>query len=551
MTASYVGAAYDWDTDKVLVWEREGGERQLRSYPAEHYFFVPHEEGTYRSLLGYPLARLDFDTADEMKRAVRECSSMGRLHESDIPPLFKCLMNRYYGAPVPVIHYAFIDIEVNYSSKIGFSSPKNPYAIINAVTIYQSWSQRYLTYVVPPVVNGVRWSGTVDDLYAKFDELVASGQLQQGQRPEIVICSSESVLLQKMVEAIQDADIISGWNSEFFDLPYIIQRLERVMPTLVKKMCFTGCRPPKQKVTERFGAEEMTYALYGRSHLDYLDLFKKFTFEGRESYSLGNILQQEIGLSKVHYEGTLEQLYHNDFPLFVCYNFRDVSGMVDLDNKFKFIQLVNEMAHSNTCLFENILGTVRYVETGIANYAHNKLQLRVPDKLMSGEDNEKVEGALVLSPKVGLHEWVGSVDINSLYPSVIRALNISPEMFIGQFEEEEAAWHGIMFGETVEGEPVSNDRIFVMRFDGGDFAEYGAGQWRDIVIEQKWAITSFGTVFDESRGPGLLPSVLTFWFGERKRLQAEKKKYTKLAKELRSNTGVELDAQTLAKLALK
>lgn len=212
------------------------------------------------------------------------------------------------------------------------------------------------------------------------------------------------------------------------------------------------------------------------------------------------------------------------FARFCCYNFRDVSGLVELDNKFKFIQLVNQMAHENTCLFENILGTVRYIETGIANRAIRIHGRRIPDKRISAE-SEKVEGAIVLSPKIGVHEWVGSVDINSLYPSVIRALNISPETFRGQFINGEDDWRGIMEGD---------DREHVLRTDDGETFSTTGAEWQELLKEHKWAISAYGTVFDQSKGQGIVAETLTFWFAERKRLQAEKKKFSKLAKELRA-----------------
>lgn len=305
--ASYVGAYYDRDHSQVLVWERSEEGRQLKRYPAEFCFFVPDAAGEYKGLFNNePLKKLEFESEDEMAAARRQYS---RIYESDIPPLFKTLMNRYAEKPVPVVNFAFFDIEVNYTSKMGFAGPSNPYAIINAITVYQSWTKKYFTLVVPPVVNGVKWKGTVEDLYARHRELVESGKLQEGQETEFIICGTESLLLQKFLELIQDADIISGWNSEFFDVPYVVERIKLVMPALLHRLCFSGTRQPRERMVEKFGSQEKVYTLYGRTHLDYKDLFQKFTFEGRESYALGNILQQEIGLSKIQYEGTLEQLY--------------------------------------------------------------------------------------------------------------------------------------------------------------------------------------------------------------------------------------------------
>lgn len=313
--ANYVGAVRDYDSNKILVWERDEAGRVLKRLPVENYFYVPKSGGTYKSIFGYELERYDFDTEDELKDALRRYSTQvgGQVHESDVPPLLKSLMTHYYDRPTPIVNFAFIDIEVDYRSKHGFAGPANPYGIINAITIYQSWTGAYKQYVVPPVVNGVRWSGTVEDIKAEFTRLMQEGNLADGVYPEIVICPTEAELLQHLIADIQDADIISGWNSEFFDLPYIVKRLMLVWPRLVNKLCFPGCRAPRERQVEKFGSPETVYTLHGRTHLDYKDLFEKFTFGGRESYALGNILAEEIGMGKLHYEGSLEQLYHGTY----------------------------------------------------------------------------------------------------------------------------------------------------------------------------------------------------------------------------------------------
>jgi DNA polymerase elongation subunit (family B) len=218
--------------------------------------------------------------------------------------------------------------------------------------------------------------------------------------------------------------------------------------------------------------------------------------------------------------------------------------MVDLDDKFKFIQLVNQMSHENTCLFENMLGTVRYVETGIANFAHNTLQVRVPDKQMMNDD-DKVEGALVLNPSIGMHEYIGSVDITSLYPKTIESLNISPEMFVGQFSEGEEAWSAIIRGHSIAGDAVPDDTTFRLNEDNRDFIDLSVAEWRDVIKEQKWAVSAYGTIFRQGEGIGLVPSVLSFWFKERKRLQNEKKKWGKIARDLRATLGIEFSDEIL------
>jgi DNA polymerase elongation subunit (family B) len=526
---NYVAAWVDWASDKIVVLERDQtGTLFKKRYNPPYYFYVPDDEGTYTSIFGHKLIRAEFDTRDEYEAAKRAFSNR---FESDIPPLKRVLMDYYYDRPAPPVQFALLDIEVDYAQKIGFAGPTNPYAPINAITVYQSWSKRYLTAVIPPPVdnpNGegkIRWTelpgNNVAKLEAKINELIAQKNLREGIMPEIHIVGDELELLQLMLEWISEADIISGWNSEFFDIPYICERLKLAGgDSMLARMEYPGVRPPKKETVNRFGSEEPIYKFTGRCHLDYLRLFEKFTFEGRTSYALGNILEEEVGIGKLEYEGTLEQLYHNDFPTFVAYNFRDVDGLVQLDGKFKFIALANQMAHENTVPFESVLGTVAYVETGIINHAHYKLNRIVHDKRIS--EHDKVEGAIVLTPKIGLHEWIGSVDINSLYPNTIRSLNISPEKIVGQFEAKEEAWRAIWEG--------TSHRI-CFTFETGEQHIAPAIEWKKVIHEQKWAVSAYGTVFDQSNGRGVVADILGYWYDERKRLQAEKKKYGKLVRE--------------------
>lgn len=582
-TKNYVAAWADYRTDKIIVLERDSsGALFKKRYNPPYYFYVPSEDGEYTSMFGDKLARAEFDSREQYEYAKRH---FPQKFESDINPLKRVLMDYYYGKPTPTVYTAFLDIEVDYRAKTsepttvikiretqqpginsasngveeitvnelrslpvtslhgyevwdemtdnwvsaeisrhlytgpaGFSSPTNPYAAINAVTVYQSWSNKFLTAVIPP--KG--WAGDTKTILAAFHELIEKNELRSGILPEIHICADEYELLLKMMRWIEPADILSGWNSEFFDIPYICERLLLAGgESLLAKIDHLGVRLPKKEMVSRFGTDEPIWKLTGRSHLDYMRLFQKFTFEGRVSYALGNILQEELGLGKLEYEGSLEQLYNKDFPHFVAYNFRDVDGLVQLDEKFKFIALANQMAHENTVLFSSVLGTVDYVETGITNHAHNALNVIVRDKNI--KEYDKVEGAIVLTPKIGLHEFIGSVDIASLYPNTIRSLNISPEKIIGQFTAKEQAWADIKAG---------NQNRHTLIFENGTQEVNTAEEWRLTLMGEQWALSAYGTVFDQSSGNGIIPDILKYWYTERKRLQGEKKKWGQEVKAL-------------------
>ena len=529
---NYVSSWVDWNSDSIIVLERdEQGKRHRVRYPSPYYFFIKDDEGTEESIFGDKLIRAEFHAREEYKLAKEQFKRDGyHLFESDIQPLKRVLMDYYYDRPAPPVYYAFLDIEVDYSQKLGFAGPTNPYAPINAVTIYQSWTGKFLTYVLPPLVDGVLWTNIpgndVSVLNAEVQRLIAAKLLREGFVPEIVICRDELELLGYMLDAIEEADIISGWNSEFYDIPYICERLLLAGgPNLLARMEHRDSsdrRPacPEKETVDRYGSPEPIYKFKRRSHLDYMRLFQKFTFEGRVSYALGNILQEEVGVGKLDYEGSLEELYHNDFPTFVAYNFRDVDGLVQLDSKFKFIALANQMSHENTVPFDNVLGTVAYVETGITNHAHYVLNKKVHDKQIGV--NEKVEGAIVMTPKIGLHDWIGSVDINSLYPNTIRSLNISPEKIVGQFAAQEEAWRDIWKG--------NDTRRHTFIFESGEQVVATGKEFKDLLFSKSWAVSAYGTVFDQGNGRGVVADILGYWYSERKRLQAEKKKYGKLAK---------------------
>lgn len=590
MAGNYVGAAFDWDTDSVLVWERDNEDkRYLRTYKAPRYFYVLDPEGEYTSIFDEKLSKVVCDDVDEFNMMLKQYPAASK-HESDIQPLFKVLMNEYYNKPTSVVNYAFIDIETDTKKAVGWSTVENPYAPINAVTIYQSWSDEYLTLCLAP--KGYDKS--------KFDADIAkmSKELDLDFEPSYILCANELELLTAMVSSIQNADILSGWNSEFFDIPYIMKRLERVAPHLVKLMSFVGARPPKAGVQMRFGAESITYKLFGRTHLDYLPLFKKFAQDVRyPTYSLGFVGEAEVGVDKVHFDGHFEDFYNNEFAKFVCYNARDVDILVKINKKRKLFSLVNTMAHENTCLFENLMGTVRYVETAIVNRAHNVHNRIVRDKMGLSSDGEVVDGALVLDPFAGLWEWLGSVDINSLYPSVIRAVNISPEMIIGTFvsgncrdalkadgshfvpqannqlprwkadlvrrnfdrkhpnrspgasmpTDGEYDWAGIIEGDDLDHTlRMNTDSMRRLGFDESELTATGA-EWLEIFKENKWAISAYGTVFDQSRGLGIIAAALEAWYAERKQFQKQKAEWIDKVIELKKAKApqAEIDAAEL------
>jgi len=221
-------------------------------------------------------------------------------------------------------------------------------------------------------------------------------------------------------------EVITGWNSKLYDIPYMCRRIERILGEKLKKRM-----SPWGLVTEDrtviMGREHITYDIGGVSQLDYLDLYKKFTYKAQESYRLDYIASVELGQKKLDHSefDTFKDFYTNGWQKFVEYNIIDVELVDRLESKMKLIELALTMAYEAKVNYEDVFYQVRMWDTIIYNYLKNR-NIVIPPKNRS-QKSEKYAGAYVKEPKPGKYDWVVSFDLNSLYPHLIMQYNISPE----------------------------------------------------------------------------------------------------------------------------
>ena len=539
---SYVDALLDRERNTIYVVERSAkGERQFVEHPTRYVVYWPSERGKYTSIFGTKLEKFQTAKDKEFKRELGVLPK-GKLHENDINPIFRCLYDNYRDAAPTDLHVGFFDIEVDFDPLRGFSSPDDAFAAVTAISIYLNWMERNFTLVLKP-------KGMSD----------AAAQAIVEEFPDTMLCSDEKELLHIFLTLIEDVDVLTGWNSEGFDIPYLYNRIIQVLgKDETRRLCLWG-KHPKKREYESYGRQTITYDLVGRVHLDYLQLYRKHTYHEMHSYRLDAIGEYEVGDHKTQYEGTLDQLYNNDFKKFIEYSRQDVMLLVKIDAKLKFIDLANNLAHTNCVLLQTTMGAVQLIDQAIVNAAHD-LDLMVPAKVRETEAQKEerwaeeeemggsVVGAYVADPKPGMHDWIGGVDINSLYPSVIRALNMSPETVIGQIRPDLTdafikqqvankktfadAWNSVFGSLEYQAVMEQNNNILTLDFEDGSSATVTAKEVYDLVWSSGRTLTlsANGTIFDYSK-PGLIPGVLTRWFAERKELQAEYKKWSKLADE--------------------
>ena len=520
---SYVDALYDRNQDRIHIVERVNGQRVYREYPASYIFYYDDPRGKFRTVYGTPVSRFSSRSYKEFQKELR-INSNKQLWESDINPVFRCLEENYLGATSPKLQTAFFDIEVDFDPVRGFSRPEDPFNPITSISVYLDWMDKLVTLVVPP--KSYSWE-TAQEICNQYDNCF--------------LFEREEDMLNTFLDIIEDADILSGWNSEGFDIPYMTMRITRVLSKDdTRRFCLWG-QLPKQRTFERFGAENLTFDLIGRVHMDYMQLYRKYTYEERHSYSLDAIGEYELDERKTQYEGTLDQLYNKDFPEFIKYNRQDTMLVAKLDKKLRFLDLANELAHDNTVLLQTTMGAVAVTEQAIINEAHQRGMVVPNRKGRDDQGDTQAAGAYVAFPKKGMHDWIGAIDINSLYPSAIRALNMAQESIVGQLrpvmtdryiQDKMAAgssfadaWEN-MFG-SLEYQAVMNaepgTEITIDWEAGGSDVMSAADIWRMIFdSNQPWMLSANGTIFSYEQ-KAVVPGLLERWYAERKELQKKKK----------------------------
>ena len=541
---SYIDGYFDRNSDIIRVVERQNKERIFKEYPIKYTFYNEDPGGKFKSTTGKPLSRIVSKNTKDFHKELA-INRNKTLFESDINPIYQCLSENYLNQDAPDLNIAFFDIEADFDPEKGFSQPNDPFMPITAITVSLQWLGTMATFAIPP----------------KTMDIEEAKELTKGI-DNVYLYKDEADMLKAFLDIIEDADVISGWNSEGYDLPYIINRIKKVMSKDDTRRLCLWKQMPKKRTFERYGREQETYDLVGRVHLDSLELYRKYTYEERHSYRLDAIGEHEIGEKKTVYEGSLDQLYNQDFRTFIEYNRQDVALLDKLDRKLRFIALSNELAHANTVLLQTTLGAVAVTEQAIINEAHRR-GVQVPNRPKREENSTTAAGAYVAYPRKGLHSWIGSMDINSLYPSVIRALNMAPECVMGQLRptytddyiEEQmtlqkksfaGAWEN-HFG-SLEYDAVMEKRkdisINVDWEDGKSDVMSGAEIYKMIFESNNpMMISANGTIFT-SEFEGVIPGLLARWYKERKDMQAMLKK----AKEAKNDAEIEFwDKRQLVK----
>jgi len=471
----YQNIFYESRKNKVHIWDDKSGHVVI---PYKRYAYVKDGYGTHVSLYG-----------DRLKKTYKWDKTIEGLHESDINPETRTLIDMYTNSDEPSVGHRIMIIDIEVEVTEGFPSPQKAENKITSIAIHDSETDQYFCYV--------------------FDEKNKLKPDDWGKNVTVETFDKEFTLLQKFYAKYLEIrpTIITGWNVDGFDIPYLYNRSQQVVGKNV-----ADCLSPISSVYWNKYRERFMIA--GVSCLDYLMLYKNFTFSSKPSYRLDEIGKSEVGTAKISYDGTLNDLYENHLNDFVKYNIHDVRIVKKLDDKLDFIDVARGICHVGHVPYEDIVYDSRFLEGAILVYL-KKLGVVSPNKPPRDDVKKdgKFTGAYVQDPQKGRHDWVYDLDITSMYPSIIMSLNVSPETKIGKIE----GWNP---QEFIKGK----NKTYSVHMNGKKKGQLTEVELKDFFDKNQVSISDNGIIYRTDK-QGLIPTLLSEWFDKRKEFRKLAKKF--------------------------
>ena len=468
----YQNIAYHKRTNTMHVWDDKLGHQ---TYEFKPYGYLPDPSGEYIALNGTKLSKTLGNHKDNSDA-----------YESDLNEEVRTLIDLYYESDLVSIGHSdfFFDIETA-KDVDGYSTPEDVRTEITSIAYYDK-------------VGKDRRVLVLDKQNRLQDDII------YGDNYTVEVFDNEANLLIKFINYFSEIQptVISGWNTDGYDIPYLINRIKKVLgPKSANKLSPAG-------IVE-WNKHRERYKIYGVSSLDYIKLYKNFTYTELPNYRLDTVGKTELGKGKIEYDGDLDDLFVTDINKFIEYNMTDVDLVFELDEKLQLINLARTICHKGHVPYEDVYYASKYLD-GAAIVDLKRNGLVAPNKqfrFIEDEQQDKLAGAYVMPPIPGLYKWIYDLDLTSLYPSIIMSLNISPETKVGVAKN----WNQELL--------LKKDPISVTISDGNSNIE--VKDFKNWLIETNSTVASNGAVYS-TKQKGFLPKILEKWFDERVEFKNER-----------------------------
>ena len=469
----------------IHEWSDEG--YQKVEWTSQAYIECGEADSTHVGLNGEPL------------RKVRKWDRENpKLHFHDMTPYQKYLVEKYGidDEPSQTHKELFFDIETEMGDAL---------------------TEDYIKSA-PKKVTSVAWYDKQVDEWGILilDNKSQLKRTKSGNR-EVIPCATESELLLKFLERFReiDPDIIVGWNSDYFDVPYLYYRMCNVLG-----QDFARHLSPIGYVRETPWFKDQYIQICGVESLDYMRLHKKFSFRDEPSYKLDVIGEKYTGLNKIEYEGNLDKLFADDIHKFIDYNFRDVEILKLLDEKLEYLALTKNLSHKGKHNYSEVYANTRTQDGAISAYLLSQ-GIAPPAKDIDPIHKKNYAGGYLFCPTAGIYNYMFDEDLTSLYPSIIMSLNIGKETLVGR----------VMMGEdekvTVEGKDIFNCRYALNDLKQMDqdaeltiqnpqrkTTQMKISQIINLIESENLAVSANGVMY-RTDFDSVLKTILSKWFDER------------------------------------
>jgi len=470
----YTDCYYNFELNKIYIFE-EGNKIIEKNY-SPYCYVKTNEKSEYKTIFGDNVKK---------EKLTAELKTDKDAFETDISPQLRYLIDSYYNKEeIPKNKIMYIDIETDSSN--GFPNIKLADKEITAITC--SFNNIYYCFIL--------------DVDNKFTSIPKSDE-------RFIICKTEKELLTKFILLYQKIKptIITSWFGFTFDIPYLYRRMINIIGEINANK-LSPINIIKEGMINFKGKIYNGYKIAGVSQLDYMILYKKHCINDRTSYSLNYISKLELGEGKTEYKGNLDSLLKTDINKYIEYNINDVRLLTKLEAKLHYLEISIAMCHKGCITYEEIFMQSRIIEGAILKYLKQNKLVSINKPKSNYENGDKFEGAYVTDIKPGLYKDIISFDINSLYPNLIRTINMSNETKVGKIIN----WQ-------------ENSEIYNIKI-GNKIIKINKEQFNKLLLEKKLTISSNGILF-KTNVQGIISKIIEIWFNERVLYKKEAIKYKK------------------------
>ena len=340
---------------------------------------------------------------------------------------------------------------------------------------------------------------------------------------EIIPLRYEADLLDTFLNKMEEIepDILVGYNSDYFDIPYLFHRMCIVLGEKdAKRLSPIGV--VKYKKNNKYWYKRDQFVdIAGVESLDYMRLHKKYSWEDEPSWKLDSIGEKYVGINKIEYEGSLDKLFEEDIHKFIQYNFVDVEILVELDKKLQYLALTKNLAHKGKVRYSEVYASSKIHDGAISSYLLS--QKIIPPGRPKGEKKKNYAGGYLFCPKAGLYKYMFDEDLTSLYPSIIMTLNIGRETIVGKIVDPDDRNNRLGLNDLREKDPNEEVVILDPNRNNDNTRRVSIGQLINLIEKNNWSVAANGTFFKTDK-ESVLSTLLKKWFEERVIYKTEMKK---------------------------